>query len=96
MQDRVIDFRTFTLLPWARLVESAMETWLPVGTTMKIKLEGLERANLTTRDTSYATRLGIGMMTVDEVREIEDLPPLPREEQPEPPPPVLPPGEETP
>lgn len=80
VQDRVIDFRTFTLLPWARLVETALESWLPVGTTMKIKLEGLERANLTTRDTSYVARLGAGIMTVDEVRELEDLPPLPQEQ----------------
>jgi HK97 family phage portal protein len=80
VQDRAIDFRTFTLLPWARLVESAMETWLPVGTTMKIRLEGLERANVTTRDTSYTARLGAGIMTVDEVRDLEDLEPLPGEE----------------
>jgi HK97 family phage portal protein len=73
VQDRAIDFRTFTLLPWVRLVESAMETWLPVGTTMKIRMEGLERANVTTRDDSYIKRLGAGIMTVDEVREIEDL-----------------------
>jgi HK97 family phage portal protein len=77
VQDEAISFRTFTLLPWARLVESALETWLPAGTTLKIKLEGLERANLTTRDTSYTSRLANGVMTVDEVRELEDLEPLP-------------------
>lgn len=81
VQDRAIDFRTFTLLPWVRLVESALETWLPAGTTLKIKLEGLERANLTTRDTSYTARLANGIMTVDEVRELEDLPPLPPQPQ---------------
>jgi len=84
VQDRAIDFRTFTLLPWARLVESALETWLPVGTTLKIKLEGLERANLTTRDTSYTARLANGIMTVDEVRELEDLEPLPPQPAPQP------------
>jgi len=84
VQDEAISFRTFTLLPWARLVESALETWLPVGTTLKIKLEGLERANLPTRDTSYATRVGLGVMTVDEVREIEDMEPLPDTPEPEP------------
>ena len=76
IQDRAIDFRTFTLLPWCRLLESALETWLPVGTTLKIKLEGLERANLTTRDVSYTSRLANGIMTVDEARELEDLEPL--------------------
>ena len=76
VQDEAISFRTFTLLPWARLVESALETWLPAGQTMKIKLEGLERANLTTRDASHTARLAAGIVTVDEVREIEDLEPL--------------------
>ena len=84
VQDRAIDFRTFTLLPWARLVESAMETWLPVGQSVKVRLEGLERANITTRDDSYVKRLGAGIMTVDEVRETEDMEPLPESAQPAP------------
>lgn len=76
VQDRAIDFRTFTLLHPARLIESAMGSRLPYGTTMKIKLEGLERANITTRDQSYAAGLAGGWRTVDEIRELEDLPPL--------------------
>jgi len=76
VQDRVIDLRTFTLLPVSRLIESAMESRLPWGTTMKIKLEGLERANITTRDQSYAAGLAGGYRTVDEIRALEDLPPL--------------------
>jgi HK97 family phage portal protein len=82
VQDRVIDLRTFTLLPPARLIESAMESRLPYGTTMKIKLEGLERANITTRDASYKAGLAGGYRTVDEIRELEDLPSLAEGNQP--------------
>jgi HK97 family phage portal protein len=76
VQDTQRAFRQQTLLPWARLIESTLETFLPRGQSLKLALEGLERADIEGRYRAYQTALAAGWMTVDEVRDLEDLPPL--------------------
>jgi HK97 family phage portal protein len=71
-----IDYVQDALLPWARRIESAIDSRLSVGTTMKVNLDGLRRADTKTRFDSYAVALSNGFMTVDEVRVLEDLPPM--------------------
>ena len=77
VQDRQLDFRQLTLLPWARLIESELDTRLPVGTTLKLRLDGLERGSTSTRYADYTRALDpvTGWMTRDEVRDLENLPP---------------------
>lgn len=76
VQDRAVDFGKFTLLPWARLVESALETRLPVGTSLKLRLEGLERGTLTQRYANYEVGLRNGWLTVADIRRWENLQPI--------------------
>ncbi len=71
-----IDYVQDALLPWARRIESAIDSRLPAGTELKINLDGLQRADTSTRFGAYAVALEKGFMTLDEVRTLEDLPPL--------------------
>ncbi len=67
------------LLPVAARVEDAVDAALPAGQNVKINMNQLMRADTAGRFSAYATAIGAGFMTVDEVRALEDLPPLSRE-----------------
>lgn len=76
VESRMIELRTFTLLPWQRRIESTLDAQLPRGTSLKIRSDALLRADTATRYQSYKTALEAGWLTVDEVRRLEDRPPL--------------------
>jgi HK97 family phage portal protein len=76
VESRMIEFRQFTLLPWMRRIESCLDAEFPAGTGLKIKSAGLERADTATRYAAHKIALDAGWETVDEVRALEDLPPL--------------------
>lgn len=76
VESRMIELRQFTLLPWIRRVESTLDAQFPNGTQLQIVTAGLERADTTTRYNAYKVALESGVMTRDEVRERENLPPL--------------------
>jgi HK97 family phage portal protein len=71
-----IDYVQDALLPWARRLESAFDAILPHGTSLKLNLDGLRRADTKTRYDAYAVGLSNGFLTIDEVRRREDLPPM--------------------
>jgi HK97 family phage portal protein len=71
-----IDYVQDALLPWSRRLESAFDAVFPRGTTLKLNLDGLRRADTKTRYDAYAIALSNGFMTTDEVRTLEDLPPM--------------------
>jgi len=77
VQDRAVERRTFALMQWTRLIESALDTQLPAGTELKIALDGLERGTTRQRYEEHAIGLGAGFVLLDEVREMEDRPPIP-------------------
>jgi len=76
VEGRMTEFKTFTLLPWIRRIESTLDAQFPLGTSLKIMTGGLERADTATRYAAYKTALESGIMTRDEVRRLENLPPL--------------------
>jgi len=76
VESRMIELRTFTLLPWERRIESTLDAQLPRGTGLRIRSDGLLRADTATRYSAYKNAIDAGFMTVDEVRALEDLPPL--------------------
>jgi len=111
LASEMVSFEKFTIAPWLRRIEGAIERdILPaVGPEYyaEFLVEGLLRSDITTRYQAYEIALRNRWMTVDEVRQKENLGPLPPSEvQPEPvaetPPPVedtpdtQPPAEETP
>lgn len=76
VESRFIELRTYTLLPWIRRVEAVLDAQFPAGTSVKLLTAGLERGDTTTRYAAYASGLSAGWLTIDEVRELEDLPPM--------------------
>jgi HK97 family phage portal protein len=65
-----------TLMNLARKMESAIDAVLAVGTSLKIDFNQLLRADTGARYQAYKTGLEAGFLTIEEVREFEDLPPL--------------------
>ncbi len=78
VESRNIAFVQNTLLPWVRRIEETLNPETPRGTSVKINLSGLLRADTATRTNAYAVGIDKGWYTVNEVRAFEDLPPLPQ------------------
>ncbi|HSS09731.1 MAG TPA: phage portal protein [Acidimicrobiales bacterium] len=76
VESRFIELRTFTELPWTRRVESTLDAQFPRGTEIKVNLDALMRADTKSRYDAYKIALDTGILTVDEVRALEDRPPL--------------------
>ena len=76
VESRFIELRTYTLWNWIRRIEATLGSQFPAGTDVKVITAGLERGDTTSRYTDYKLALEAGFMTVAEIRELEDLPPL--------------------
>jgi HK97 family phage portal protein len=73
---RGTDFLTFTLRPWLLRVERAVSTLLPSTQRAKFNAGGFVRATLLDRYQAHKLAIEAGFLTVNEVRELEDRPPL--------------------
>ena len=82
IESRMRNFVQFTLLPWARRVEGALECEFALGTVLRLDLDSLTRADTKTRIAYYESGLAGGWLSTDEVRQAEGLPPLPATAQP--------------
>jgi HK97 family phage portal protein len=76
-----IAFVTHTLRPIVQKLESAFTPLMvnePGGTTAFIKftLDGLLRGDANSRFTAYSTGLQAGYLTINDIRRLEDLPPV--------------------
>jgi HK97 family phage portal protein len=80
VEGRMTEFRSLSLLPWQRKIEATLDSQFPRGTYLKIASDGLLRADTATRAQYYKAALEGGWLTVDEVRALEDYPPLPPEQ----------------
>jgi HK97 family phage portal protein len=67
-----------TLMPWIVRTERLLTRLLPANQRWRFNFDGLLRADLTTRYASYAVANDIGLLTLDEMRQLEDRPPLPQ------------------
>jgi phage portal protein BeeE len=76
VESRMIELSQFTLLPWARRIESALDSEFARGTELKIAMDALRRADTATRYAAHKIGLDAGFLTVEEVRDLEDLPPM--------------------
>lgn len=76
VESRMTELYELTLLPWIRRVESVLDAQLPRGTEVKIAIDGLLRADSKTRFETYDIALRNGILTIDEVRELEGRPAL--------------------
>lgn len=73
----------FSLMAYLIEIEDALTSLLPRGQRAKFNVEALLRSDITTRYGAHKLALEGGFMTIAEVREIENLPPLePAQEEP--------------
>lgn len=71
-------FVTFTLGPWLRCVEFARTRFLlPQGQDLKFNVSALLRGDTLARYTAYTQARNAGWLNVDEIRALEDMPPIP-------------------
>lgn len=77
MQDVDTAFVRYTLMEYIREIEEAFTSLLPRGQKARFKTDGLLRANTSTRFEYYKTAIDAGILTIDEVRDMEGLLPLP-------------------
>ena len=76
-ESRSLDLKTFTLLQWGNAAEDRLSALLPQNQWVEVDWRGLTRADTKTRYDSYEVALRAGFFTIDEVRRLEGLPPLP-------------------
>jgi HK97 family phage portal protein len=75
---RGTDFLTFTLRPWLYRIERAISRQLlPSTQTAKFNAGGMVRATLLDRYQAHKIAKEAGFLTTNEIRELEDRPPLP-------------------
>lgn len=71
------EFQRFSLVRYTREIEEAFSDVLPRGTEARFNLSGLLRPDDTTRWAIHTQALTAGVLSVNEVRAIENLPPVP-------------------
>lgn len=69
--------RVMAIRPWAFILESLFNSLLPDRQYVKFNLDALVRADLKTRWSVHQVAVGMGARSLDEVRALEDEPPLP-------------------
>ena len=77
IEQQSIGFVTYNLRSWLTRVEKSMSLHIPRGQFVKFAVEGLLRGDVKSRYDSYRIALQEGFMNPDEVRELEDRPPIP-------------------
>lgn len=88
LESRGVRLARTTCLPWIRRVEQVFTEFLPRPQYARLNIDALLRADLAARYTSYGQALNGAQpwLTVDEVRELENLPPMPAGAEPPSPP----------
>jgi HK97 family phage portal protein len=76
IQGRAVDFLRYSVQPWLVRLETALGELLPRGQYVRFNTGGLLRTTTKERYDAYKVALDAGFMTVDEVRQLEDLPAL--------------------
>jgi HK97 family phage portal protein len=77
VEQRALDFLTFTLRPWIVRLETALSALLSSTTTVKFNAAALVRTDLLTRYQAHESAIRAGWKLRSEVRDLEDLPPIP-------------------
>lgn len=73
LQQEDLSFLRWTLTTYLREIETALTWLLPRGSEAKFNLDAILRPDTKTRYEAHEIGINAGFLTVDEVREIEDL-----------------------
>lgn len=76
IEQQAIGFVTYTLRPWLVRVEQRLSRLLAGSQYVKFSVEGLLRGDTKGRYYSYAVGRNWGWLSVNEIRRLEDLPPV--------------------
>lgn len=83
LSEQVLGFQKFTLRRRVKRIEQALMMQLltpaerAAGTVIEFNFEGLLRGDSKARAEFYSSALGAGWMTINEVRALENMPPVP-------------------
>ncbi|MBP2370232.1 phage portal protein [Pseudonocardia parietis] len=77
VEQQSLNFVTYTLRPWLTKLESSFSRLIPDGEYVRFNADAMVRADLTSRYAAHHIALTDGWKNRDEIRELEDLPPLP-------------------
>jgi HK97 family phage portal protein len=76
IESRDLSFLKYSLQPWLGRLERALNTLVPRGQYVKFNAAALLRTDTLNRYQAHAIALENGFLTLNEVRELEDRPPL--------------------
>lgn len=71
-----LGFVRFGLMSYLRRIEEALTSITPRGQTVRFNVEALLRSDTKSRYDAHSVALSAGFLTVNEVRKIENLPPI--------------------
>jgi HK97 family phage portal protein len=77
VEQRSLDLVKIALMPYVRRIEAALYPHLPGQQYLRFTLDAFVRPDTKTRYDAHAVALAAGWMSKDEIREIEDMSPLP-------------------
>ena len=77
VEQRALETVKLALMPYVRRIEEALRRQLPGQQYCRFNLDSFVRADLKTRYEAHSIALADGWMSRDEVRDIEDLSPMP-------------------
>lgn len=81
IRDAWLNHRDFGLAPWIAAVQDTLTALTPNGQQVQVDLDGFANPTRQERYTAYKTGIDAGIVTVDEVRQWEGLPPMPEEDK---------------
>jgi HK97 family phage portal protein len=81
-EQQAIDFLMFSVRPWVVRLERALGTVMPNGQYVKFNVDSMIRTDVKTRWDVYRTGADIGAMTINEIRALEERPPVPWGDEP--------------
>ncbi|MFH8380645.1 phage portal protein [Kitasatospora sp. NPDC018058] len=76
IEQQGIGFGTYTLDPWIGIYEDAWTAMLPRGSTAKLDTTSLQRTDTAGRYAAYTQARTSGVLTINEARAKENLPPV--------------------
>jgi HK97 family phage portal protein len=76
IESRDLSFLKYSLQPWLGRLERAMDTLVPRNQYVKFNVDSLLRADTLSRYQAHQIALTAGFLTLPEVRDLEDRPPL--------------------
>lgn len=76
IEQQGIGFVVYSLRPWLICIEHAFNRILPRGQFVKFNVDGLLRGDVASRWAAYVAGRNAGALSVNDIRRLEDLPPV--------------------